>query len=95
MCSTRGSSSTRHRQLSHNGGRVLKRKVSATQRKHLLKVGIIYPDAVDALKISQGKRVGDSKLNDLEVEGALAMEEIALGDIAEASNDEDDDGEED
>ena len=34
-----------------------------------------------------------TQLNELEVEEALAMEKIALCDITEASEDEDDDGE--
>ena len=39
--------------------------------------------------------MGEPELNDLEVEEALAIEEVALANITDASEDEDDDGEED
>ena len=41
-----------HRLLAHKGdGRVLKRKVTQRQRKHLLTFGDFHPDAIDAVNL--------------------------------------------
>ena len=43
-----------HRQQGHNGGRVLKRKVTKRQRKHLLTMSPVHPDAHCVLNILLG-----------------------------------------
>ena len=44
-----------HRLKSINGGKVLKRKVTRRQQKHLLKMGPVYPDAKPALDSLTGR----------------------------------------
>ena len=43
-----------HRQKAHNGGRVLARKVTQRQRKQLMTMGPVHPDADEAMKILLG-----------------------------------------
>ena len=80
-----------HRQLSHNGGRVLKRKITNRQRKYLLTMGSIHPDAEDALEklLTIGPTEGVLAL--AEIEEALGIEEEAFANIIDAEHDEEDD----
>ena len=58
-----------HRQQAHNGGHVLKRKITNLQRKHLLTMGPVHTVAQDALNILHGNN---------------PVEELALEEIDEA-----------
>ena len=78
-----------HRQKAHNGGRVLKRKVTNRQRKHLLTMGPVHPDAQDALQILLGVQPPD-QLAPGESEEALEIEHQHLNDIPEAEDENDD-----
>jgi hypothetical protein len=80
-----------HRQLSHSGGRVLKRKVTNRQRKHLLKMGSIHPDAEEALTILLDNGRANVELAPAEVHEALEIEELALAQSSDVENDEEDD----
>jgi hypothetical protein len=84
-----------HRLLSHNNGRVLKHKVNNRQRKHLLKMGSIHPDAKDALAMLLTIGPVEDALEPAEVQVALKIEEMALEDLPVAHQDEEDDFEED
>ena len=81
-----------HRQLSHNGGRVLKRKVTQRQRKHLMQMGSIHPDAEDALKILLGRALLEPEIEG-EMQGGLQAlidsVENGLQDLGEGENDPD------
>jgi hypothetical protein len=83
------------RLLSHNKGRVLKHKVNNRQRKHLLKMGSIHPDAEAALAILLTIGPIEDELEPAEVQVALEIEELALEDLPVVHQDEEDDYEED
>jgi hypothetical protein len=81
------------RQNHHNGGRVLVHKVRERQRKALLTLGSIQPDAEEALRM-----LLDGPLEELEPseqEEALAMEQEALDVIPVALQEEEDEINED
>ena len=93
-----------HRLQAINGGRVLKRKVTLYQRKHLLRMGPIHADALTNL-VNIGRPAAvpgepeaaltDPPLTELEIAGAVAEKELVLEDIYDiiiANDDEEDDG---
>ena len=78
-----------HRHQAHNGGRVLKRKVAKRQRKHLLTIGPVHPDAQGALNISLS--IDEVvKLAFTEIEEALIIEEMNLNQIPDVFMEEED-----
>ena len=83
-----------HRQMSHNGGRVLKRKVTQKQRKHMMQMGPIHPDAVDVLKILLGEAPLEAE-EEGEMQAGLQalMDEVEdeLQGLGEGENDPDND----
>jgi hypothetical protein len=83
-----------HRLMSHNGGRVLEHKVRERQRKALLTLGSIHPDAMDALQMLLDGPITE-ELAPAELEEALAMEQEALDAIPEVHREEEDDIDED
>jgi hypothetical protein len=84
-----------HRQQAHNGGRVLKHKVSKRQRKHLLRMGPVHHDALEALEILLRNGPAEEELAPGELQAALVLLEEALNDIPVIEQDEDDDNLED
>jgi hypothetical protein len=84
-----------HRQQAHNGGRVLKRKVSNRQRKHLLRMGPVHFDVLEALEILLRNGPAEEELAPAELQEALVILEEALDDISPVEHDEDDDDFED
>lgn len=80
-----------HRHQAINGGRVLKRKVTSRQRKHLLTSEPVHPDAERALQalLNIGRQLppndlqnnADLPLTADEIEEATAFEAIALDGI--------------
>eukprot|EP00596_Hydrurales_sp_CCMP1899_P003315 CAMPEP_0119051270 /NCGR_PEP_ID=MMETSP1177-20130426/72940_1 /TAXON_ID=2985 /ORGANISM="Ochromonas sp, Strain CCMP1899" /LENGTH=89 /DNA_ID=CAMNT_0007030413 /DNA_START=772 /DNA_END=1041 /DNA_ORIENTATION=+ len=80
--------------MSHSGGRVLQHKVRERQRKALLKLGSIHPDAMDALQMLLDGR-NTEELPTAELQEALAIEQEALDAIPEVSREEEDDNNED
>ena len=75
-----------HRLISHNGGRVLTRKVTQRQRKHFLQLGPVHPDAEDALRILLSNEpavaLGADELAEVE-----QVVEQALAELGESEND--------
>ena len=80
-----------HRQQAHNGGRVLKRKVTSRQRKHLLRMGPVHDDAADALRLLLNFGPDEEELALEEVEDAEILEQENLDDIPDAEEEEEDD----
>lgn len=83
-----------HRALAINGGRVLKRKITSRQRKHLLTMGPIHHHAQRA--INNLLRFGrldalEQPLDENEIAEAIAEEEGALNQIQDILNEDDDD----
>lgn len=78
-----------HRLMAHNGGRVLKRKVTKRQRKGLLVLGPVHPDAVEALVIILGDGL-EVALGDTEIADAQAAVEEHMGVLGEGENDPED-----
>jgi hypothetical protein len=82
-----------HRAQAINGGRVLKHKVSRRQRKHLLTMGPIHPDAQEALDKLLAIGRAEQPLDEEEIAHAMDEEDEALIAIDQAdlnSDDEDD-----
>ena len=87
-----------HRQQAHNGGRVLKRKVTQRQRKHLMQLGPVHPDAEEALQILLGQGPPEREMGPEEAQGMqelIAEVDAGLDRLGEGENDPDgdDDGE--
>ena len=87
-----------HRQQAHNGGRVLKHKVTQRQRKHLMQMGPVHPDAEEALRILLGQAPEEpAEAGEMEEGLQELIEDVEAGleDLGEGENDPDgDDGEE-
>ena len=84
--------------MSHNGGRVLKRKVTQRQRKHLLQMGPIHPDAEDALKILLGQAPIEAEEEGEMQAGLMALIDVVedeLQGLGEGENDPDNDDDDD
>jgi hypothetical protein len=88
--------SLRHgrRLMAHNGGRVLVHKVRERQRKALLTLGSIHPDAEEALQMLLDGPSWE-KLAPADLKEALAIEQEALDAIPVVDEDEEDDINED
>ena len=78
-----------------NGGRVLKRKVTNRQRKHLLQMGPVHRHAQSALKLLLGHQTtAEAPLNDEEILEAILEEAGAILEIENVILEEHDDDEE-
>jgi hypothetical protein len=73
--------------MAHNGGRVLKNKITQRHRKSLLVLGDVHPDVEDALAILLGNE--PAALNDEELAEAQAIIEEGLDQLGEGENDPD------
>ena len=86
-----------HRQQAHNGGRVLKRKVTQRQRKHLMQLGPVHPDAEEALEILLGQGPPEPEMGPEEAQGMQELiDEVdaGLNRLGEGENDPDGDDDE-
>ena len=84
-----------HRLAAINGGRVLKRKVTNRQRKHLLQMGPVHRHAQSALELLLGHQTtAEAPLNDEEIQEAVLEEAGAILEIEDVILEEHDDDEE-
>ena len=84
-----------HRLAAINGARVLKRKVTNRQRKHLLQMGPAHRDARSALELLLGHQTtAEAPLNDQEILEAVLEEAGAILEIENVILEEHDDDEE-
>ena len=84
-----------HRAQAINGGRVLMRKITTRQRKHLQTMGPVHVDARAALEdlLQVGRVVYDTPLTEVEIADAVIEETAAPDDIEDVILDNEEDSE--